>query len=129
VYSIKKRFSFSAAHYLQGLPPTHPCSQLHGHNYEVEIEVQTADVDRVGFVIDYRSLDGLKKMLDSQLDHQCLNDVVKFNPTAENVAFMLWHTAHDALDLMMRDKHDYYRLIIHVSETPKTWASYDGEST
>jgi 6-pyruvoyltetrahydropterin/6-carboxytetrahydropterin synthase len=126
VYTIKKRFSFSAAHYLQGLPPTHQCASMHGHNYEVEIEIDTSGVDTIGFVLDYRALDGLKILLDKKFDHQCLNDVVDFNPTAENLAKYLWDLAHDALDMMMRDKHDAYGLVIYVSETPKTWASYDG---
>ena len=126
MYSIKKRFSFSAAHYLQGLPPTHPCSNMHGHNYEVEIEIDTTSVDSVGFVLDYRSLDGLKDILDKKFDHQCLNDVVDFNPTAENLARWIWDLVHDALDMILRDKHDAYGLVIYVSETPKTWASYDG---
>jgi len=99
---------------------------MHGHNYEVEIEIDTTSVDSVGFVLDYRSLDGLKDILDKKFDHQCLNDVVDFNPTAENLARWIWDLVHDALDMILRDKHDAYGLVIYVSETPKTWASYDG---
>ena len=37
MYTIAKRFAFSASHIIGGLPDKHPCSRLHGHNYEVEV--------------------------------------------------------------------------------------------
>ena len=37
MYTIAKRFAFSASHTIGGLPPEHPCARLHGHNYEVEV--------------------------------------------------------------------------------------------
>jgi len=126
MYSIMKEFSFSAAHYLQGLPPTHPCSQLHGHNYRVKIEIDTTDVDKIGFVLDYRKLDGLKQGIDEMLDHTCLNDVLEFNPTAENIARWLWDRVHSSIDHELRAIHESYGLVLHISETEKTWASYDG---
>jgi 6-pyruvoyl-tetrahydropterin synthase len=36
-YTISKEFAFSAAHHLNGLPPSHPCSRVHGHNYVVRV--------------------------------------------------------------------------------------------
>jgi 6-pyruvoyltetrahydropterin/6-carboxytetrahydropterin synthase len=37
MYTIAKRFAFSASHVIGGLPTDHPCARLHGHNYEVEV--------------------------------------------------------------------------------------------
>ncbi len=37
MYTIAKCFTFSASHIIGGLPAHHPCAQLHGHNYEVEV--------------------------------------------------------------------------------------------
>jgi 6-pyruvoyltetrahydropterin/6-carboxytetrahydropterin synthase len=56
MYTIAKTFYFSASHVIGGLPPEHPCSRLHGHNYEVEVILQAAALDNVGFVRDYREL-------------------------------------------------------------------------
>jgi 6-pyruvoyltetrahydropterin/6-carboxytetrahydropterin synthase len=40
MHRIGKRFSFSASHFIGGLPAEHPCARLHGHNYEVEVSLQ-----------------------------------------------------------------------------------------
>jgi 6-pyruvoyltetrahydropterin/6-carboxytetrahydropterin synthase len=130
MYSISKEFGFSAAHYLTGLSPSHPCSQLHGHNYKVKIELLTKALDKVGFVFDYRELDGLKQFLDNTLDHQCINDVwPDMNPTAENIAERIWNVTYAALDKSMTASHDDYGLIVYVSETDKTWASFSTDPT
>jgi 6-pyruvoyltetrahydropterin/6-carboxytetrahydropterin synthase len=75
MYTIAKTFAFSASHIIGGLPPEHPCGRLHGHNYEVEVILQAAALDGVGFVRDYRELSALKEFLDATLDHNHLNDV------------------------------------------------------
>ena len=75
MYTIAKTFAFSASHIIGGLPPEHPCGRLHGHNYEVEVILQAAVLDGVGFVRDYGELSALKEFLDATLDHNHLNDV------------------------------------------------------
>jgi 6-pyruvoyltetrahydropterin/6-carboxytetrahydropterin synthase len=40
MYTIAKRFAFSASHVIGGLSVDHPCGRLHGHNYEVEVSLQ-----------------------------------------------------------------------------------------
>ena len=50
--------------------------RLHGHNYEVEVILQAAALDGVGFVKDYRELAALKEFLDAAVDHNHLNDVL-----------------------------------------------------
>jgi len=62
MYAIGKAFTFSASHRLT-LEEAHPCSRLHGHNYIVEIELCSGDLDRRGFVVDYRDLSELKAHL------------------------------------------------------------------
>ena len=86
MYTISKMFAFSASHQLHGLPLEHPCSRLHGHNYEIIVELRADTLNNVGFVKDYRELDGLKIYIDDVLDHRDLNNVLHFNPTAENIA-------------------------------------------
>ena len=126
-YAISKEFGFCAAHFLRGLPPSHPCSSMHGHNYKVKIEIMTEEVDEVGFVLDYRELDHVKHDIDHLFDHQCVNDVLQINPTAENLAKWLWgHIMEGKIGQVLTEKHGTFGLFIHVSETDKTWASYDG---
>lgn len=116
MYCISKLFSFSASHQLHGLPDGHPCARLHGHNYQVELVLSKSVLDERGFVVDYGDLKPFGQYLDETLDHRHLNDVLE-QPTAENlarhlyeVAWSLWHDVH---------------LCVRVSETPKTWASYE----
>lgn len=90
MYTITKRFEFSASHRLYGLPPEHKCSRLHGHSYSVEIEMKSGTLDSTGFVRDYGDLDVVKEWIDSTLDHRHLNDIVSFAPTAENLAFWIF---------------------------------------
>ena len=57
MYRIAKRFGFSASHVLHGLGDDHPCSRMHGHNYEIEVIAEADDLDGRGFVVDFRELD------------------------------------------------------------------------
>lgn len=114
MFTIAKRFSFSAAHHLENLPATHPCSRPHGHNYEVELILAAADLNRVGFVHDYRALDSFKTWLDGTFDHRDLNDVIA-NPTAELLARHVFDTWSGNIPTLVA---------VRVSETPRTWAEY-----
>jgi len=116
MYIIRKEFVFSAAHNLLGVPSSHPCSQIHGHNYTVTVELHSKELDEKDFVLDYRALDPIKKYIDEVLDHRHLNDVLGFNPTAENIAKHLWQIFHEAFPQVFA---------IEISETPKTSARYE----
>ena len=87
IASISKTYTFSAAHFLTGVADEHPCSAMHGHNYEVVVEVEGL-VGSDGMVMDYGELDELVKPVVEKLDHTTLN-VVLANPTAENLAIYL----------------------------------------
>ena len=86
MYKITKEFSFCASHRLEGLPADHPCIKVHGHNYIVVVELQSAVLDKTGMVVDYRKLDLIKQYIDNHFDHNHLNDILEVNPTAENIA-------------------------------------------
>ncbi|QGJ93541.1 QueD-like queosine biosynthesis protein [Arthrobacter phage Mufasa8] len=116
--TISKEFAFSSSHQLHGLPEDHPCSRLHGHNYAVKLEL-SGDTDERGFVVDYRDLGKFKDYLDNDLDHRHLNDVLGFQPTAENLASHLGHMAQNLLPI----PKTVTILSVSVSETPKTWAT------
>jgi len=115
MYNISKEFSFCASHKLENLPANHPCTNTHGHNYLVIVELQSATLDKTGMVVDYRKLTFIKEHIDAHLDHKHLNDVLDFNPTAENLAKYIF-------DLFIKT---YPQLIaVSVKETPKTIARY-----
>ena len=116
MFEIRKRFQFSASHQLQGLPLDHPCGRLHGHNYEVEIVLQSPKLNEHGFVVDYGELRPFKQLLDTMLDHQHLNDVLDFQPSAENLAKWLFERARGMWDEVVA---------VRVSETPATWAEFN----
>ncbi len=73
--------TFEAAHRLDFLPKTHKCSRLHGHSYEVVVDI-TAREDANGMVIDYAEVHAV---ID-RLDHDFLNEIMKEPTTTENVA-------------------------------------------
>lgn len=116
MFTITKEFSFAASHQLSGLPETHPCARLHGHNYVVIVELQAKYTDETGFVFDYRNLDAVKTFIDEAFDHRHLNDCLDFNPTAENIARALFNEFSAFVP---------YLKSVSVKETDKTCARYE----
>lgn len=116
MYQISKRFEFSASHVIGGLADDHPCSRLHGHNYVVEVVLEGADLDSVGFIRDYRELSDLKAYIDETVDHRHLNDVMGHDRTTAEV-LAKWF--HDWCKAKWPET-----AAVRVSETPKTWAEY-----
>lgn len=82
MYFVKKTFEISAAHRLC-LDYESRCSELHGHNWKVVVECRAENLDKNGMVTDFSHI---KRMVLDKLDHRLLNDVLPFNPTAENLA-------------------------------------------
>jgi len=117
MYTITKEFEFAASHQLTTLPIEHPCSRTHGHNYVVRMELKSDNLDKNGFVLDYRKLDGVKQYLDDVLDHQHLNNVLfNIEPTAENIAKHLYDWFKATIPRLSA---------VEVSETPKTNCRYE----
>ncbi len=119
-YRIRKRFAFSASHVIASLPPSHPCSRVHGHNYEVELELASDELDEHGFVVDYRTLDVVKGLLDEELDHRHLNDVIGDPASAEHLATWLFARCRAVLPGPAAER----LVAVAVSETPRAWAEH-----
>lgn len=115
-YTISKDFTLSYSHRLEGLPVGHQCARHHGHNAVVRIVLASDDLDDTGFVVDYGELKPIKTWIDNELDHQHLNEIVPFNPTAELLAAYL----HQVVEKM-----GYPVVKVGWSETPLTWAWYE----
>lgn len=82
MYYIKKRFEISAAHRLE-LSYESKCTSLHGHNWIITVECRSRELNADGMVVDFTHV---KREVMDRLDHAVLNDMLPFNPTAENIA-------------------------------------------
>jgi 6-pyruvoyltetrahydropterin/6-carboxytetrahydropterin synthase len=120
MFTIAKRFSFSASHVLTAVPDDHKCRRLHGHNYEVEVVCEAAELDHRGMVVDYFDLDPVKRFVDATVDHRHLNDVLDGEPTAERLAWWLYESLKGELPTEVANRIT----AIRVYETPRTWAEY-----
>lgn len=91
MFELDIRREFSAAHSLRGYHGN--CSNLHGHNWVVQIFIRSEKLDGVGIAMDFKIL---KKELDvilEGLDHKNLNEHPAFreqNPTSENLAMFIF---------------------------------------
>lgn len=96
----------------------------HGHNYELIVHV-TGEVDlETGYVMDLKVLsDIIFEEVEEAFDHKNLNlDVAEFeslNPTAENIAIVIWNKLRPRID----QKND---LRVELYETPRNFVSFDG---
>lgn len=82
MYTVIKRMEISASHSLKLSYPS-KCENLHGHNWIITVYCRSMELNADGMVIDFSHI---KKVVKSRLDHQNLNDILPFNPTAENIA-------------------------------------------
>ena len=98
---------------------------FHGHNYEMIVSV-TGPIDpETGYVMDVKILsDLIKAEVEDKFDHKNLNsDVPEFldlNPTAENIAVVIWNKIRNRID----SKFD---LEVVLYETPRNFVTYKGE--
>lgn len=84
MYKLYLQTHFSAAHQLTNAYDSKCNNSLHGHNWKVEIKIWTEELKN-GMVVDFTKL----KEIINQLDHKNLNEIVDFEPTAENLANFL----------------------------------------
>jgi len=98
---------------------------FHGHNYELTVSVK-GDIDMdTGFVVDMKVLKDLIAVeIEEYLDHKNLNvEVEEFktmNPTAENIAVVIWNKLRAKLERKLE-------LTVTLYETPRNFVTYSGE--
>lgn len=108
MYEIKKRIEISAAHKLNLSYPS-KCEELHGHNWIVDIYLMSENLNGDGMIMDFVQI---KEKITNKLDHKVLNEVVPFNPTAENLAKFIC------------DELDPFCYRVDVTESENNIASY-----
>src|SRR5258706_6208239 len=115
---LAKTFQFEAAHLLPNLPKSHKCGRLHGHSFQVEVEVAGECDAKLGWLIDYAEIAEAFKPILEKLDHYYLNEIQGLeNPTSENVAAWIWKKLKPRLPLLTE---------IVVAETCTARAIYRG---
>jgi 6-pyruvoyltetrahydropterin/6-carboxytetrahydropterin synthase len=94
----------------------------HGHNYEMEIKVVGEPDPATGFVMDMKKLSDLvNEKVVERFDHKNLNldteDFKQLNPTAENIAVVIYNLLRPHIDKTL----DLY---IRLYETPRNFVEY-----
>ncbi|MDE5642948.1 MAG: 6-carboxytetrahydropterin synthase QueD [Muribaculaceae bacterium] len=82
MYYVSKRLEISAAHRLE-LDYESKCTAVHGHNWIITVHCRAKELNSAGMVTDFTHI---KQNISDRLDHKLINDVLPFNPTAENMA-------------------------------------------
>ena len=82
MYFVSKRMEIAGSHRLN-LSYESKCQNLHGHNWIVTVYCKARKLNKDGMVVDFTDI---KRRIHGRLDHQNLNEVLPFNPTAENIA-------------------------------------------
>ncbi len=96
----------------------------HGHNYELVVSV-IGDIDvETGFVMDLKILKSLiRREIEDAFDHKNLNievqEFANLNPTAENIAVVIWNKLRPHIDLKKE-------LEVVLYETPRNFVTYTG---
>jgi 6-pyruvoyltetrahydropterin/6-carboxytetrahydropterin synthase len=97
----------------------------HGHNYELEVKLSGRIDPETGYLIDLKVLsDVIKEHVERKFDHKNLNlEVAEFaelNPTAENIAVVIWNILRAQLD-------EKYDLSVRLYETVRNYVEYAGK--
>lgn len=82
MYYITKRMEIAGCHRLE-LSYESRCRRMHGHNWIVTIHCCSPTLNADGMVIDFKHV---KDQIHGYLDHGNFNELLPFNPTAENIA-------------------------------------------
>lgn len=94
----------------------------HGHNYELVVSLVGEPDERTGYVYDLKELsDLIKEHVLRKFDHKNLNlDTEYFhqlNPTAENIAVIIWRILRQQIDPRLELKITLY-------ETERNFVEY-----
>lgn len=96
MYKVTIRKTFSAAHTITigGVKET-----MHGHNFAVEISLESKELDGEGVVVDFRDIKRHAVSILDEMDHTYLNDLPFFRnvpPTSENIARHIYDRMEEA---------------------------------
>ncbi|MEO0507785.1 MAG: 6-carboxytetrahydropterin synthase [Bacteroidota bacterium] len=98
--------------------------RYHGHNYDLIVSVEGEIDPETGYVMDMKVLkDLIKDQVEERFDHKNLNEDVpdfqNLNPTAENIAVVIWNYLRPHID-------SANKLEVVLYETPRNFVTYNG---
>lgn len=102
MYYVRKTIEISAAHSLT-LDYESKCSRLHGHNWTITVYCKSQTLDVNGMVTDFSLI---KNRVKDRLDHKVLNEVLPFNPTAENLARWIFEQVPNCYRVEVQESKD-----------------------
>ena len=113
---IGSHFEFEACHNLPGEEVYGVCSNMHGHRYELDVEVEGM-LTKYGWICNYNELKEIvqENVIDIY-DHSNLNDFFEI-PTAENIAIKIFEVVSGVL----REKN-YKLKKVRIYETRNNYA-------
>ena len=82
MFYVSKTMEIAGSHRLT-LSYSSKCQNLHGHNWRVTVYCKAKELNADGMIVDFTEV---KRKVKKVLDHQNLNEILPFNPTAENIA-------------------------------------------
>jgi 6-pyruvoyltetrahydropterin/6-carboxytetrahydropterin synthase len=134
IVSVYRKSHFNAAHRLHNPAwDEHKNQEIfdvcnnpnyHGHNYDLIVKVSGEIDPGTGYVIDLKVLqDIVNENVISRFDHKNLNldvpDFRELNPTAENIAVVIWKI----LRPLINPNHE---LSVRLYETERNFVEYHG---
>jgi len=118
-HSIIVESHFSAAHSLKGYRGK--CESVHGHNWQIQVEISGNKLDRIGMVFDFKKAKAILEDILSLLDHKQLDHIAffkKHNPTSEFISEFIFTKYQKRL------KSPFVIEKVTVWETPTSAATY-----
>ncbi len=131
MFRVSREIDFCYGHRLLGYQGK--CRHLHGHNGKAVVTLETSRLDDRGMVLDFSEIKRVvNRWINENLDHRTLlhrDDplvpllrdageplfVLDVNPTAENIARLIFQQAAD---------HGFPVVQVRLWETPRCFATY-----
>ncbi|MCS7244889.1 MAG: 6-carboxytetrahydropterin synthase [candidate division WOR-3 bacterium] len=104
------------------------CRNLHGHNYIIEVEIESDNLDENGFIIDFSKI----KEIIHQLDHKVILQkddplveklydqsifIMDEPPSCENIAKLIAH-------VISKELKNYKRIKVRVRESRRSYSEF-----
>ncbi len=117
---IFRTYIFHAARFIPTLEEKHPCRHMHGHTFNIIVEIEGEINDKTGFVMDFYDIDKIvKSNIIDKIDHKILNEIPGLkNPSSEHLSIWIWDHLINELPLLSK---------ISVSEEHGTGMEYRGK--
>lgn len=102
MYYVSKTMEITGCHSLE-LPYESKCRNLHGHNWIVTVHCKAKELNSEGMVVDFKQI---KNKIHGFLDHGNFNELLPFNPTAENIARWICEQVENCYRVDVRESRD-----------------------